>query len=151
MGGGRLESDSRGQWLRPPGPPPLATALQQCTVIRDGAESRVAAVELVPGDVVLLSLGDRVPADLRIIAHKELKVEASSLTGESDAIACCVDAAHATPLEARNLVFHSSLVMNGEGRGVVIRTGDATMIGSIAGLVGATAAVESTMQAEVRG
>ena len=62
------------------------------------------------------SLGDRVPADIRIIDSKELKVEASSLTGESDAIAVTCEPQHELPMEARNLVFNSSLVMNGEVR-----------------------------------
>ena len=134
--------------LRPPSP--LPTPPQQCTVIRDGRESRIAACELVPGDLVLLGLGDRVPADVRLIDHRELKVEASSLTGESEAISCSVEAQHELPAEARNLVFNSSLVMNGEGRGVVVRTGDTTMIGSIAKLASQTATVETTMQIEVR-
>ena len=100
----------------------------QTTVIRDGRESRIPAEELTLGDVVRLGLGDRVPADLRIIDHKELKVEMSSMTGEPDAIACFVEKKHDMPAEARNLVFNSALVMNGEARGVVIRIGDQTMI-----------------------
>ena len=56
------------------------------------------------------------PADIRIIESKELKVEASSLTGESDAITITVEPQHELPTEARNLVFYSSLVMNGEVR-----------------------------------
>jgi sodium/potassium-transporting ATPase subunit alpha len=122
----------------------------QCTVVRGGAESRIAASQLVPGDVVRLGLGDRVPADVCIFDCKELKVECSSLTGESDAIAVTTAPAHELPAEARNLVFNSSLVMNGEGRGVVIRTGDYTMIGSIAALASDTGNVETTMQVEVR-
>jgi sodium/potassium-transporting ATPase subunit alpha len=104
------------------------------TVIRDGKELRINPEELVPGDVVRLTLGDRVPADMRIIYTADLKTESSSLTGEPDAIAATVNAVHEAPIECRNLVFSSSLVMNGEGFGVVTRTGDNTMIGSIASL-----------------
>ena len=104
------------------------------TVIRDGKELRISPEELVPGDVVRLTLGDRVPADMRIIYTADLKTESSSLTGEPDAIAATVNAVHEAPIECRNLVFSSSLVMNGEGFGVVTRTGDHTMIGSIASL-----------------
>ena len=121
----------------------------QTTVIRDGRESRIPAEELTLGDVVRLGLGDRVPADLRIIDHKELKVEMSSMTGEPDAIACFVEKKHDMPAEARNLVFNSALVMNGEARGVVIRIGDQTMIGKIAGLASATTTLRSNMEVEV--
>ena len=113
----------------------------QTTVIREGRESRMPAEDLVIGDIVRLGLGDRVPADMRLIDHKELKVEMSSMTGEPDAIACFVEKQHDMPAEARNLVFNSALVMNGEGRGVVIRTGDHTMIGKIAGLAASTSTV----------
>ena len=99
-------------------------------VIRDGAERRIDPTLLVPGDLVRLCLGDRVPADLRIIYTADLRTECSSLTGEPDAIAATVVAAHETPLESRNVVFSSSLVMNGEGYGVVIKTGDNTMSAS---------------------
>ena len=122
----------------------------QTSVIRDGKEGRISASELVPGDLVRLNLGDRVPADIRIIDSKELKVECSSLTGESDAIGITVERQHDSPAESRNLVFNSSLVMNGEGRGIVIRTGDFSMIGSIAALASQTVNVETTMQIEVK-
>jgi magnesium-transporting ATPase (P-type) len=122
----------------------------QCTVVRRGGgvgggggaaasgERRVDAAELVPGDVVRLSIGDRVPADLRIVHSQALKVEMSSLTGESELVGMVVDARHALPAESRNVAFASSLVMNGGGTGVVVRTGDSTMIGQIAGLATAT-------------
>jgi P-type E1-E2 ATPase len=59
-----------------------------CTIIRDGKESRIAAENLVIGDIVKLNLGDRIPADMRLIDVKDLKVEMSSMTGEPDAITC---------------------------------------------------------------
>jgi sodium/potassium-transporting ATPase subunit alpha len=120
------------------------------TVIRDGREQRVPAQELVIGDLVCLELGARVPADLRLVEQKDLKVEMSSMTGEADAIACSVDKAHHEPLESRNIVFNSALIMNGSGLGVVIRTGDSTMIGRIAGLAMTTTTVASNMELEVR-
>ena len=107
---------------------------------------------LVPGDIVRLSLGDRVPADLRVIHCVDLKTECSSLTGESEAITACVTAQNTAPLEARNLVFSSSLVMNGEGLGVVTRTGDATMIGCIAALAAGSGrgSSETLLEGEIR-
>lgn len=99
----------------------------------------------MPGDIVRLCLGDRVPADLRLIAVSDLKTESSSLTGESDAITATVVAVHEAPLECRNVVFSSSLVMNGEGYGVVIKTGDHSMIGSIATLAAGSGVIEETL------
>jgi sodium/potassium-transporting ATPase subunit alpha len=120
-------------------------------VIRDGAEKRIDPTTLVPGDIVRLCLGDRVPADLRIIYTADLKTESSSLTGEPDAIAATVVAVHEAPIECRNVVFSSSLVMNGEGYGVVIKTGDNTMIGSIASLAAGsgTGTQETLLEKEV--
>jgi sodium/potassium-transporting ATPase subunit alpha len=97
----------------------------KCTVIRDGMEQKVDAPDLVPGDFVRLYIGDRIPADIRIVETYDLKVECSSLTGESDLVPASVTKKHDLPAEARNLIFMSSLAMNGEGRGIVIRTGDA--------------------------
>ncbi|KAF6263646.1 hypothetical protein COO60DRAFT_1698701 [Scenedesmus sp. NREL 46B-D3] len=121
----------------------------KCTVVRDGQEQKVDALELVPGDLVRLYIGDRVPADIRIIETFELKVECSSLTGESELVPASIDRKHDLPAEARNLVFMSSLAMNGEGRGIVIRTGDETMIGKIATLASDTNTHRSTLQVEV--
>ena len=122
---------------------------EECVVVRGGKEARIPAVELVPGDLVKLSLGQRVPADLRIVSHNELKVECSSLTGEPDAIACFVTPQHEEAREARNIVFNSSLVMSGSAMGVVTATGDNTLIGTVAGLATTTSVSRSTMQTEV--
>lgn len=121
----------------------------QCTVVRDGKEQKVSAVDLVPGDLVKLYIGDRVPADIRILETSDLKVECSSLTGESDLVPASVDKKHDNPAEARNIIFMSSLCMNGEGRGIVIRTGDKTFIGRIASLAAGTTNQRSTLQVEV--
>ncbi|KAI8473316.1 MAG: hypothetical protein J3K34DRAFT_518987 [Monoraphidium minutum] len=121
----------------------------KCTVQRDGQATKVEAHELVPGDLVSLRLGDRVPADIRIIESYDLKVECSSLTGESDLVAASVERRNDAAAEAGNLVFMSSLAMNGEGRGIVIRTGDQTMIGKIATLASDTNTHRSTLQIEV--
>jgi len=123
----------------------------QCTVVRaGGVERRVDASDLVPGDVVRLRLGDRVPADVRVVHAQDLKLEMSSLTGESDLVGATVDARHPLPAEARNVAFASSLVMQGGGTGVVVRTGDRTMIGQIAALATDTrGSGRSTLEAEV--
>jgi hypothetical protein len=157
----------------------------QCTVVRDGAEARIDAADLVPGDLIRLGIGDRIPvrerrekrgerraparppvraqkkerrkqqkieshappppppthtkpnqkqADARVIQSYGLKVEQSSLTGESDLVPVGVDRRSDEALEARNLVFAGCLVMMGSGRAVVVKTGDRSMIGRIASL-----------------
>lgn len=121
-------------------------------VIRDGDRRSVDPSELVPGDLVVLSVGNRVPADLRIVAANELKTECSSLTGESEPVTAHVHAQHEDPIEAKNVVFSSSLVMSGGGVGVVIRTGDETFLGSIVSLASGQGRKRrtTTMEKEVK-
>lgn len=107
---------------------------QKCKVIRDGHESQILAEDLVFGDVVIVSGGDKVPADIRVIQCDGLKVDNSSLTGESDPQPRSVDTKEENPLEAHNLIFYGTLALDGSARGVVYRTGDNTLIGSIARL-----------------
>lgn len=84
------------------------------------------------GDVVKIETGNKVPADIRITWNNGLKVEQSSLTGEVDAIEAGIDAASQLPMEAKNIIFNSCLVMEGQAYGIVFRTGDNTLIGNIA-------------------
>jgi magnesium-transporting ATPase (P-type) len=109
----------------------------EATVVRAGARRKLDAVELVPGDVVVLSAGDKVPADLRLIAGKELRTAEAALTGES----VPVDK-HSEPLAAdtsladrRNMAYTGTLVVGGQGTGVVVATGDVTETGRISGLI----------------
>eukprot|EP01138_Halocafeteria_seosinensis_P006243 gb/GECG01006384.1/.p1 GENE.gb/GECG01006384.1/~~gb/GECG01006384.1/.p1 ORF type:complete len:1125 (+),score=117.90 gb/GECG01006384.1/:1-3375(+) len=122
---------------------------QQCRVIRGGKQVRIPVEELVKGDIVLVQGGDRVPADLRIIQSNKLKVEASSVTGESAPIQCTVEATSDIPLHSKNLAFNSALCVEGDAIGVVIRTGDDTMIGLVAKLAGGEASGETTLQREI--
>lgn len=109
----------------------------QCTVRRQGVDQRLPAIELVPGDVVMLQAGDRVPADLRMFWAKNLQVDESLLTGESAAVH-----KHANPLaldtalaDRSNLCFAGTLVTAGQGRGLAWAIGDSTETGRIAVLV----------------
>lgn len=121
-----------------------------CNVVRGGVEMRCDPKDIVVGDIIHLHLGDRVPADVRIIHSKDLKLEMSSLTGESKPITMVVDPASENPLESRNIGFSSSLVMQGSGHGVVIRTANNTMIGTIASLAAGSGIVEeSLLQKEI--
>lgn len=109
----------------------------EAIVIRDGKKQRISSTELVPGDVVLLASGDRVPADLRLIQVRDLQVDESALTGESVAVekevAACIPE---TPLaERHNMAYAGGFVTFGQGKGIVVATGNATETGKIAQLI----------------
>ncbi len=106
-------------------------------VIRDGTKTQLPATELVPGDLVLLEGGDKVPADLRLTRVKNLQIDEAPLTGESMPVAKAVEALQGdVPLGDRmNLVFAGTLATNGTAAGVVVATGDDTQIGQIAGML----------------
>ncbi|KAL2917749.1 hypothetical protein HK105_202622 [Polyrhizophydium stewartii] len=106
----------------------------KCYVIRESKLENISAAELVLGDIVYVKSGDKIPADLRIFWANELKVDNSSLTGEADPQKRTGDNSMQNPLEATNLVFNGTLAVNGDGYGIVIRTGDNTVIGQIASL-----------------
>jgi len=109
----------------------------EVTVLRDSRRLRMDAVHLVPGDVVLLAAGDKVPADLRLLRGKELRTVEAALTGESLPVDKHFDALPADTLlaERRNLAYAGTTVANGQGLGLVIATGAATETGRISKLI----------------
>ena len=112
------------------------TTLHDVAVIRDGSERRIDAAELVPGDIVVLHEGDKVPADGRIVQESGLLTDEAMLTGESDPIAKDARAISGTKkvYEQRNMVFSGSFVFTGSGKFVVTATGNDTEYGRIASL-----------------
>lgn len=94
----------------------------------------VKVENIVVGDIVLLNAGDKIPADLRIFESEKLYVDNSSLTGESKPQLRTTFFTHLDPLESKNLAFLGTLVIEGSGTGVVIRTGDRSFMGRIASL-----------------
>jgi len=108
-----------------------------CRVLRDGAEQVIAGRDLVPGDVVLLESGERVPADLRLFLANALEVDESMLTGESFAATKHTAAVpeHVGDADKANIAFSGTFVGSGRGRGIVIATGAATSLGEINALV----------------
>ncbi|XP_060728039.1 sodium/potassium-transporting ATPase subunit alpha-2 [Tachysurus vachellii] len=107
---------------------------QQALVIREGEKRQINAEEVVLGDLVEIKGGDRIPADLRIISSSGCKVDNSSLTGESEPQTRSPDCTHENPLESRNIGFFSINCVEGTARGIVIATGDRTIMGRIATL-----------------
>lgn len=104
------------------------------TVRRDGQETRIKSVELVPGDIVVVSEGVRVPADMRVLTAKDLHADEAALTGESDSVTKTADVLDAKLAvgDRKNMLFMGTLLTNGEGSGVVIKTGIRTEFGRIA-------------------
>ncbi|HEU0188143.1 MAG TPA: cation-transporting P-type ATPase [Gallionellaceae bacterium] len=117
------------------------------TVLRDGQRHEIPAEQLVAGDMVLLSSGDKVPADLRLIETRQLRVEEAALTGESEPVEKDVAAvdAHALTGDRRCMAYSGTLVVYGQARGVVVATGAATEIGRISGLISAVARLETPL------
>ncbi len=123
------------------------TIITEATVLRDGRLQRVPSEQLVQGDVVALQSGDTVPADLRLLEVKDLKLEEAALTGES-----LPSDKHVVVLpedtsvgDRENLAFAGSPVTYGQARGVVVGVGDDTETGRIAGLMAATSALETPL------
>ncbi len=109
----------------------------EATVRRDSKKLRVPSETLVPGDVVLLHSGDRVPADMRLIEIRSLQVDESALTGESLPVAKQLDLLPATTdlADQRNLAFAGTFITSGQAEGIVCLIGDQTETGRIAGLI----------------
>ena len=109
----------------------------EVTVLRSGEKLRLPSTLLVPGDVVLLAAGDKVPADLRLFRAKELQAIESALTGESTAVAKQVDVLPADTLlaERGNMAYAGTVMIRGQGAGMVVATGDATETGRISRLI----------------
>jgi Ca2+-transporting ATPase len=123
------------------------------TVIRSGTETDVPATDLVPGDVILLESGDRVPADARLIHTAALRLEEASLTGESRPVSKTVDVVpdpEAALGDRENSVFAGTSVAVGRGKAVVTATAQSTEIGKIADLLAAQEDHKTPLQEELK-
>jgi P-type Ca2+ transporter type 2C len=126
--------------------------VRECLVIRDGAQRIVAAREVVPGDIVVLNSGDRVPADLRLIFTKEIAVDEAALTGESVPVeknTLPVSKPELSPGDQLCMVFSGTFVTRGSARGVVVGTGENTEFGKIARLVKSTRKSATPLQRKI--
>jgi len=121
------------------------------TVIREDARKDIGAEELVTGDLVYIEAGDRIPADLRIVDSDNLKLQESSLTGESGSIGKGAGVLEEeTPLaEQSNMAFSSTSVTNGNGIGIVVATAEDTEIGQISEEVGNVEGTKTPLMKEV--
>jgi Ca2+-transporting ATPase len=107
-------------------------------VIRDGQQKKIKSPQLVPGDVVLLESGDRIPADLRLVEVTDMRIQESVLTGESEAVeknTAKVQAEDTSLGDRSNMAYMGTSVIAGRGKGVVVATGMDTEMGQIAGML----------------
>jgi Ca2+-transporting ATPase len=129
----------------------MALAAPEATVVRDGERRRIPTHEIVPGDVVLVEAGDKIPADARIIESANLRTDEAPLTGESVPVA-----KDTHPVEAdgglgdrHNMLFSGTVATYGRGRAVVVATGMQTEVGRIAGLLEAAEKEPTPLQQEL--
>ena len=122
----------------------------KCKVIRDGKEDLINATKLVTGDIVICVEGSRIPADIRIIESKDMKVDNSSLTGESDPLLRSSECTEPEKiLETKNVAFFGTLCKEGRGKGMVFNIGDQTVIGQIANLSDKASVADTPLRLEI--
>src|SRR5690606_509845 len=109
----------------------------QTTVTRGGERTQIAAERLVPGDLVTLVSGDKVPADLRLASARGLRVEEAVLTGESQAVDKSVDVVEPDSAlgDRGNMLYSGTLVASGVATGIVVGTGRSTELGRISAML----------------
>ncbi|MCA1792287.1 MAG: cation-transporting P-type ATPase [Desulfotignum sp.] len=125
--------------------------VSQATVVRDGEKKQIDSSDLVPGDIVILQPGDKIPADLRLLKIRELQVDESALTGESipvqkEAVVLEKDMDLA---DRRNMAYSSTLVTAGTAKGIVVSIGDRTEIGRINILIASADILETPLTRKI--
>jgi sodium/potassium-transporting ATPase subunit alpha len=118
-------------------------------VVREGKEKEMLVREIVPGDLIILSEGDKVPADSRLIDTAYLMVNNAPLTGESEPVPLNHDPCDGEPIQSRNISFAGTTIVSGSGKGVVFATGMRTEFGRIAHLTGTVTSGLSPLQKEI--
>jgi Ca2+-transporting ATPase len=128
------------------------TMTSEAVVIRSGKAERLPAAELVPGDIVQLQAGGRVPADVRLVGTRNLQVTEAALTGESIPVEKNADlliSPEAVLAERHNMAYASTLVTYGAATGIVVATGDGSEIGRISQLISSAAELETPLTRKI--
>lgn len=122
-----------------------------CMVVRDGTLKSIDSTDLVPGDVVMLQAGDRVPADVRIFFNKDLRCDESALTGEAQPVGKHIQTLpeQTSLAERKNMAYMGTMVTYGLAKGVVVSTGLKTQIGEISDLVGRVEILQTPLQQQL--
>uniref|UniRef100_A0A915B824 Cation-transporting P-type ATPase N-terminal domain-containing protein n=1 Tax=Parascaris univalens TaxID=6257 RepID=A0A915B824_PARUN len=123
----------------------------KCSVVRNGSQIIIDTAKIVVGDIVIIKCGSRVPADVRILCCSNLKLEASSITGEAEPVDFQSEAVaeHIDVFDAANVAFNGSFCVDGDGIGVAIRTGEKTILGQIASLTTTQTEEQSSLEIEI--
>src|SRR5262245_25300578 len=124
----------------------------EARTVRDGETRMIPAEQLVPGDVVLLESGDKIPADLRLVDAKNLRTEEAALTGESVPSEKTTDAVpvNATVGDRGSMAFSGTMVVSGRATGVVVATGSETELGRINQLLGEVSSLETPLLRQIK-
>ncbi|KAJ7124432.1 hypothetical protein C8R44DRAFT_980707 [Mycena epipterygia] len=119
-------------------------------VTRDGEKFKLPAADLVSGDIVTITLGSKVPADLRLLeVSSDLRFDRSILTGESNDVAASVDCTDKNFMESRNIALQGTLCTSGSGMGIAVGLGDGTVFGRIAKQATSERPVRTTLEVEI--
>ena len=123
---------------------------EDCEVVRDAVTQNISAAQLVPGDLVIVKAGNKLPADLRFIqVSSDVKFDRSVLTGESRPVAATVDHTDTNYLETYNIGLQGTHCMLGSCTGIVVATGDNTVFGRIASLTNKPKSKMTTLEREL--
>ena len=127
------------------------TMSSQATVLRQGIKIQLDSASIVPGDIVLLEPGDKVPADMRILDEKGLQIDESALTGESLPVEKSIQplTAETVLADRMNMAYATTLVTHGQSKGIVVATGDLTEVGRISRLMSSTQELETPLTRKI--
>lgn len=121
-------------------------------VKREGGYEKIESKHIVPGDIILVKAGDKVPADARIIQAKQIKVQESMLTGESNAVEKDAETINENVFLAdqKNMIFSSTLVTSGQAEAIVVETGDQTEIGKINNMMSTVQKIDTLLIKQIK-
>jgi len=124
----------------------------QAMVLRDGKEQKIEAADLVPGDIILVNTGDKIPADSRIIESANLEAQEASLTGESNPVVKenILIPKHSQIADMHNMLFSGTIITRGRGKALVIGTGMTTQIGKIAKMIQVEKKAPTPLQVQLK-
>ncbi|MFN6944097.1 MAG: cation-transporting P-type ATPase [Cytophagaceae bacterium] len=122
------------------------------TVVRDGKKLELDSTEILPGDLVILQAGDKVPADIRLISIKDLRIDESVLTGESVPVNKNANSLKENMVlgDRLNMAYASTMVAFGQGKGIVIGTGDHTEVGRISGFISSSTDIDTPLTKKIK-